>query len=442
MKNGEELCRRAELELMAKKYPDAPIEAIIQDDLLRLGVTFTEEALKMLEPYASKTYNLFTFDLDETEKIPDKAFLRVPDQLHFTGGMYGLRGNVTVDVHQNSQSGYVIHVMEENLKLCERENGQFIPIANVIDPYIVPKYRDKVFDDGIKYSEIIDAVPGKSFSRITPFRMCQYWSKGEQCKYCDINAAAKVQKTIGLRSSKNWVENIDHCREAVSEVYIREDWPVGKKPRSIMITGGTIVTRIDGLGEDDFYLRYVEAIKDAIGNRWPICLQTSPKTVEVAKRYKAAGVDVHETNLEVMDERLFNILCPGKAKNIGYKKWIKLMLDEVDVFGEGNVTPCFVQGVEMCQPWGFKTVDEAVKSSAEGYEFLMAHGVIPRPNIWVVSARSALKGNKLPPLEFFVRLDLIWYELWKKYTLPPPRRFNLVGPGREQAERGWVSMGC
>jgi hypothetical protein len=117
------------------------------------------------------------------------------------------------------------------------------------------------------------------------------------------------------------------------------------------------------------------------------------------------------------------------------------MLDEVDVFGEGNVTPCFVEGVEMCQPWGFKTVDEAVKSTAEGWDFLMSHGVIPRPNLWVVSSKSALKGNTPPPLEFYVRMDLAWYELWHKYTLPPVRRFNLMGPGREQAERGWLSMG-
>jgi hypothetical protein len=441
MRIGEELGRRADLESMAKKYPDAPMEAIIQDDLLRCGVAFTESALRILEQYATKTYNLFTFDFQATEDVPDRAFIRVPDQLHYTGGIYALRGNVTADVHQNSKSGYVIDVIDEKLKLCGRENGLHVPIADVIDPYPVPKYREKAFDDGVKYSEIVDAVPGKSFSRLTPFRMCQYWAKKEQCKFCDINAAAKVQKNIGLRHSKTWTEDVDRVREVMEEIYLKEEWPVGKKPRSIMITGGSILTQVNGLNEDDFYLRYVEAIKDAIGNRWPLCLQTAPKPKEIAKRYKAAGVDVHETNLEVWDEGLFKVLCPGKEKHIGREQWIKLMIDEVDVFGEGNVTPCFVEGVEMCQPWGFKTIDEAIKSTAEGYEFLMSHGVIPRPNLWVASASSALKGNTVPPLEFFVRLGLTWYELWKKYTLPPPRRFNLVGPGREQAERGWVSMG-
>ena len=49
---GNELSRRAELELMFKKYPDVPREAVIQDDLLRLGVAFTESALQLLDRYA------------------------------------------------------------------------------------------------------------------------------------------------------------------------------------------------------------------------------------------------------------------------------------------------------------------------------------------------------------------------------------------------------
>lgn len=61
-----------------------------------------------------------------------------------------------------------------------------------------------------------------------------------------------------------------------------------------MIIGGTIATKLDGLNEDDFYLRYVEAIKEATRIRWLICLQTAPQPPEVAKRYKAAGVDAHE----------------------------------------------------------------------------------------------------------------------------------------------------
>jgi hypothetical protein len=114
--------------------------------------------------------------------------------------------------------------------------------------------------------------------------MCQLWDPKEECKFCDINEAGKVQKKIGLRSGKGWVEKVERVVEVMKEIYLREEWPVGRKPRSIMITGGAILNKLDGLTEDEFYLRYVEAIKEAIGSRWPICLQTAPRPVETAKR--------------------------------------------------------------------------------------------------------------------------------------------------------------
>ena len=38
----------------------------------------------------------------------------------------------------------------------------------------------------------------------------------------------------------------------------------------------------------------------------------------------------------------------------------------------GKVQPSFVSGVEMARPHGFKTVDEAVKSTTSGFEYLMS----------------------------------------------------------------------
>ena len=245
---------------------------------------------------------------------------------------------------------------------------------------------------------------------------------------------------MGLRSKRPWVDKVEQVAQVAEEGFLHADWPLGKRARSVFITGGQILTKVDGLAEDDLYLRYVEAIRDKIGNRWPISLQTAPKTKEVAKRYREAGVTAHETNLEVWDKRLFNIICPGKTKHYGWDTWLKLMLDEVDIFGEGNVSSCFVEGVEMCQPWGFKTVDEAVKSSAEGFEYLMSHGVIPRPLEWAISGGSTLRDNVPPPLEYFVRINIAWYENWIKYRLPPVTRYNVAGEGREQCSRGWLRL--
>ena len=111
---------------------------------------------------------------------------------------------------------------------------------------------------------------------------------------------------------------------------------------------------------------------------------------------------------------------------------MKLMIEEVDVFGEGNVVGGFVAGVEMAQPWGFKEVDEAVKSTTQGMEYLMRHGVVPRPLSWGIEGRSALAGHEPIPLDYFIKIDTNWYELMSKYRLPAPCEAlyaRRMGPG-------------
>ena len=126
-------------------------------------------------------------------------------------------------------------------------------------------------------------------------------------------------------------------------------------------------------------------------------------------------------------------MCPGKDRVVGHDNWIRLMIEMVDTFGEGNVMPGFVAGVELAQPWGFHSVDEAVKSTTTGLEYLMSHGVAPRPITWAIEPRSALKGQKIVPLDYFIKLNKNWYELMCKYRLPAPNQglfARVMGPGR------------
>jgi hypothetical protein len=144
------------------------------------------------------------------------------------------------------------------------------------------------------------------------------------------------------------------------------------------------------------------------------------------------GVTGVSNNFEVWDKRLFGIICPGKQRVVGWDNWMKMMIDEVDIFGEGNVVGGFVAGVEMAQPWGFKDVDEAVKSTTEGMEYLMAHGVVPRPISWSIEGHSALAGHSPIPLDYFIKMDKNWYELMCKYRLPAPCEAlwaRRMGPG-------------
>lgn len=129
--------------------------------------------------------------------------------------------------------------------------------------------------------------------------------------------------------------------------------------------------------------------------------------------------------MEVWDRSLFEWINPGKARKIGWENWVRWIIDSVDVFGEGNVRPNFVCGVEMARPHGFKRVEDAVASSTEGMEFLISHGVSPRFNHWRREPQSHLvKHQEQPPvpLEFYIQLMRNIYGLRKKYALPLPKR--------------------
>jgi hypothetical protein len=52
-----------QLEGLIAKYPDLPPEAIFKEDLLRQGISFSEDALKVASGFKPKAYFIFSFDL-------------------------------------------------------------------------------------------------------------------------------------------------------------------------------------------------------------------------------------------------------------------------------------------------------------------------------------------------------------------------------------------
>ena len=198
--------------------------------------------------------------------------------------------------------------------------------------------------------------------------------------------------------------------------------------------------------EWEYYSSYVEALRARFGGRLHIYLNMEPRPIAIEKRYKEAGVDSRSSNFEVWDPQMFEIICAGKAKNIGRDEWVRRLINQTEVFGWGNVNPGFVSGVEMAQPWGFRTVEEAVASTTGGLDFLMRHGVIPRPIQWCVEALSALAGQQEPPVDYFIQLERNYWYLYEKYSLPP-QHWGAISPGRNRAHQNsawdmeWVVEG-
>ncbi|MFC1814363.1 radical SAM protein [Thermodesulfobacteriota bacterium] len=415
------------------RYPDVPKEVILKEDILNHGLKFSDEALEAAKGSKVKSYRLFTYDKVSYDQLQKREAFKAPEDIVIGGGTYGLR-KTTVTVRLNPNSPYFVDVVDGQLMLCQ--DG--VRIAKVKYPPM-PNYYSKTFEDGAKYSEIVAMTAQTAFCTIN--RACQFWGEKNECKFCDINENVRQAKKSGKAAVVKAWKPIEQVTEVMEEIFVKEKTPGGVRPLAIVLSGGTILEKINNKNEDDFYLEYVAAIKDRIGSRWSLALQTLAKDKATLKRYKATGVDRYCANLEVWDKELFKIICPGKERVVGRDEWVKRLVDAVDVFGEGNVTPNIVAGIETCQPYGFKDLDSAVKSTAEGIEFLMSHGVVVRFNHWNVSPLSALKGNKPPPLEYFIRINLAWCEACVKYSIPPPRDLGPVGPGlATRGHGGYMDM--
>ncbi|MFC1816399.1 hypothetical protein ACFL0M_10785 [Thermodesulfobacteriota bacterium] len=102
--------RIGELELHFKKFSDVPKEVIVKEDVLRLGLRFTEAALKAGEGCRYKSYRLFTYDKVKHEDLKVKhedlkvkQILKAPEDIRFKGGPYDLR-RIVVSVRLSIQA--------------------------------------------------------------------------------------------------------------------------------------------------------------------------------------------------------------------------------------------------------------------------------------------------------------------------------------------------
>ena len=413
--------RQDKLERWFRDYWDVPREVIVKEDLLNLGVEFSEAALLEAKGYRRKSYYLFSYNRASFDEMQKGEARRAPEEIRISGGIYDLRPTV-VSVRVAASSPYRVDKTEDgNLVLLE---GDVVLADVAYKPE--PSWYNRALPSGAKYGEVVADIGWGERTVSMVMGHCQMWDEGDQCLYCDLVANVDAIKSMG------WPYTIRKRPEDVADVFyaiFHEHDENELPPVGIQLTGGSFIDQQAGHIEDtDFYLDYVTAIKERVGNKWPLTQQTAALDEPSARKLRDGGVDVHHANIEVINKELFNVICPGKAKFVGYDEWIRRVVASVDMFGEGNVLPSVGAGVEMSQPYGFNTVEEAVVSMTEGMDYLMERGVIPRLNHWCIEPLSALGNNSPPPLDYFIQVDRAWYELYVKHKLPPLRGYSM-GPG-------------
>ncbi|MDO8526065.1 MAG: radical SAM protein [Deltaproteobacteria bacterium] len=437
-----------EIEILKARY-DIPFEAIVKSDLLRLGVHFTPEALQYAKAFKEKSYFIFSFDRVTQNELSDEEKHAAPEEMALMGGPYDFKKTI-VSVRLNPLSPYRVEVVSgacqtKDLHALKTDRADRLLSATpptqlalvhtnkkinenicFISLLERPAYYQKTLSNGKPVSDITPTIEWGYLIYLTAFRICQYWGAKEECAFCDINENYRQQKK---ERSYTAIKPIDEVIEALTLI---QETDTARVSRAYTVSGGSIITDLNGKSEADFYAQYAEAIEKKFPGRWigKANVQALPK--EDVKKLKGAGYQIYHPNLEIWDEKLFKNICPGKERYVGQGEWIKRVVDAAEIFGAQHVIPNFVAGIEMSKPHGFQTVNEAVASTTQGFDFFMSKGIVPRFTVWCVEPNTTLAqtNTEPPPLEYFVALLQNYRDTFRKYKLPTPPGYGEPGLGK------------
>jgi hypothetical protein len=420
MTNGIDPSRpaTAEVERCASLYPDVPIEAIIKSDILSRGISWSAAALDAAARAKPKAYFIFSFDMVPIEQMSQSENRRAPEEIRLVGGPLGFQPTV-VSVRLNPSSPYCIERTGEALSLTLEGH----PIAGV-ELQKPPAYYDRALRNGKPIMDIAPTIEWGYLVYLAVFRLCQYFGDQEECRFCDINENYRQQKRSGRPYTA--VKSVEEILEALEIVAATDS-----ESKAYTVTGGSITQTLDGMSEADFYARYPEAIEQRFPGRWISKVVAQPLPLDEVRRLRDAGVQIYHPNYEIWDRRLFDVLCAGKARLIGWEEHMRRIVEAAAVFGPEKVIPNFVAGIEMSQPDGFQSVDEAIASTAAGLDFFMSRSIVPRFTTWCPEPLSALgRASQAVPLEYHARLLRVYRDTHARHGLAAPPGYGEPGLGK------------
>ncbi len=388
--------REGELTLseVVEKYSDVPRLIALKIDVQRRGVHYTERAARVVDSSVHQLRSPYIFGSRDGQIKP------LPESLILRDGT-----SILTDPTPLEQDPYIVDPVDGRLALVD--GGE---VLEFVDLWPKPLYYDKKTRSGVPMSHIASARP----QRLNIFQssFCHFWTDHQECKFCDIVNHTKQQKdALGVPSRLKPRDVSETIREALKE---------SGRFTGICLTAGSVVKGVEIFDREvDYYIETLQAIGENFAPRkFPSQLIASAfSEKQLARLYEETGLMSYTSDLEVLGEEMFNWICPGKARWVGYREWQRRLIRAVDIFGRGNVGTGLVGGVELAEPNGFKSEDDALASTLAEAEYLAEHGVTTVYIVWVPRPGSYFREQKNPSLEYFVRLAKGLHDIRVKYSL-------------------------
>jgi hypothetical protein len=169
--------------------------------------------------------------------------------------------------------------------------------------------------------------------------------------------------------------------------------------------------------EGNRFIEIARAVQQVNPQRIPVTCGSGALPLDILQQLHAENlVDCVCFNLEVWSRDLFEKVCPGKNRFVGYDRWIASLENAVSLWGRGRVYSAMVAGIEM-EPEYDMSWEQACARAIEGAADLCSKGIIPIYSLyWPTGGRD--HPDYFSRLQsYFERLNLEYRDIRRQQDL-------------------------
>jgi hypothetical protein len=386
--------RSSQLDEVLARHPEVPRLIAVKIDAQRRGVHYTDRAVAAVDPERHQLRGSYLFGSRDAQLTP------LPESLLLRDGT-----TILTDPTPLEQDPYLVDFLDGRFWLTDGEER-----IESVELWPKPAYYDRTTSSGIPMKYVVTARP----QRLNIFQSsaCHFWGNGNGCKFCDINSHSKQQKAeLGIPTRLRPEDVAETIAAALEEP---------GRFTGICLTAGTDFRGAELFdSEVDHYVELLQAVGTKFRTpRFPSQLiGTAFNERQLERLHRETGLTSYTSDLEVLNERIFQWVCPGKAEKVGYQEWKRRVVAAVGIFGRGNVGTGLVGGVELAKPNGFASEDEALAVTLEEAEDLASKGVTTVYIVWVPRPGSEFREQRNASLDYYVRLAKGLHAIRAKYRL-------------------------
>lgn len=281
-----------------------------------------------------------------------------------------------------------------------------------------PHFFERVTPSGVVCGRVANLYGGSSLAFFTP-ATCYYFRDGHECRFCSLQPNRSAQPYF--------VQAISPAlAAAVLKIALATDADVLTQ---IMLVGGNVSAYDRGFRR---HLDIAEALEQQqqaqpAGQRLETHIATMPP-VDTGLFTALQGLHARVTmNIEVFDERLFEIICPGKARFYGRRRLLQALERAAQMVSGGRVHSLLIAGLEP------------VESTIAGIRYLASIGVTPIVNVFHNDRGSHYENHPRPSYGALLDIACALQEVYRTYQLTP----YWQGCGRNaldfEAQQGWFA---